>query len=362
MRSCAGDWVEVASKEEILATLDENGRLEGMPFMPEMLEYCGKRFRVQSRAHKGCDPINPIRMRAIPNGVMLEGIRCGGSAHAGCQAACAIYWKQSWLKPVASKDAPATAPVSVAPGKCTEQTVIDAAIAEKAASGKIRYSCQATEFPAFTGPLRTLNLSQFAEDIDSRNSKPSAFIGMAFYFLYDFLFKPERVETGEPARKFYDQVQKVLGGVPYPRRRGVREDTKDVDLPILDLQPGELVRVKPYEEIVATLDRRNMHRGLMFDAEMVPYCGGVFRVRSRVENFLDERTGYPRKMKTPAIILENVWCRGHFSNARITCPRAIYTWWREGWLERAPEAQGVSIDGALGAKTILKPILHEFPT
>jgi len=29
--------VEVRSKEEILVTLDANGRLEEMPFMPEML-------------------------------------------------------------------------------------------------------------------------------------------------------------------------------------------------------------------------------------------------------------------------------------------------------------------------------------
>jgi len=41
---CAGDWVEVKSKEEILASLDEKGTLEGMPFMPEMLEFYGQHF------------------------------------------------------------------------------------------------------------------------------------------------------------------------------------------------------------------------------------------------------------------------------------------------------------------------------
>ena len=52
----AGDWVQVRTKEEILATLDANGRLEELPFMPEMLPYCGKRMRVGKRAHKTCDP------------------------------------------------------------------------------------------------------------------------------------------------------------------------------------------------------------------------------------------------------------------------------------------------------------------
>jgi len=32
----ANDWVEVRSKQEILETLDKNGRLDGMPFMPQM--------------------------------------------------------------------------------------------------------------------------------------------------------------------------------------------------------------------------------------------------------------------------------------------------------------------------------------
>ena len=36
MKACAGDWVEVLSKEEILRTLDKNGRLDKLPF-----KYCG---------------------------------------------------------------------------------------------------------------------------------------------------------------------------------------------------------------------------------------------------------------------------------------------------------------------------------
>ena len=49
--------MEVRSADEILGTLDEHGRLDGLPFMPEMLEFCGRRVRVQSRAHKTCDTI-----------------------------------------------------------------------------------------------------------------------------------------------------------------------------------------------------------------------------------------------------------------------------------------------------------------
>ena len=77
----------------------------------------------------------------------------------------------------------------------------------------------------------------------------------------------------------------------------------------LDLQPGELVRVKSHNEILSTLDSNNKNRGLFFDAELVPYCGGTYCVRARVSNFIDEKTGKMSSLRTPAIILENVWCQ-----------------------------------------------------
>ena len=63
---------------------------------------------------------------------------------------------------------------------------------------------------------------------------------------------------------------------------------------------------------------------MSFDAELVPYCGKEFRVRGRVETFVDERTGYLRHMKTPAVILDGVYCRGRYSSQRMLCPREIY--------------------------------------
>src|SRR4051812_22220842 len=95
----AGDWVEVRSKEEILRTLDWQAELDGMPFMPEMLQFCGKRFMVSKRAHKTCDTVFPVRGRRLDGAVHLE-TRCDGSAHGGCQAGCLIFWKEGWLRPV----------------------------------------------------------------------------------------------------------------------------------------------------------------------------------------------------------------------------------------------------------------------
>jgi len=92
--------VEVLSEEEILRTLDAKGRLDALPFMPEMLQYCGKRFRVYKRADKTCDTIDNAGSRRMRGAVHLEDLRCDGAAHGGCQARCLIFWKEAWLRRV----------------------------------------------------------------------------------------------------------------------------------------------------------------------------------------------------------------------------------------------------------------------
>ena len=100
MKACAGDWVEVLSKEDILRTLDENGRLDGLPFMPQMFKYCGQRFRVYKRAYKFSDTLRGhYAGRRLQDGFHLN-LRCDGQAYGGCQAGCLIFWKGAWLKPV----------------------------------------------------------------------------------------------------------------------------------------------------------------------------------------------------------------------------------------------------------------------
>lgn len=348
-RSCAGDWVEVRSKEEILATLDAEGRLEGMPFMPEMLEFCGKRIRVRARAHKTCDTTNPVSQRAVPNGVHLENARCSGAAHGGCQAACMLYWKEAWLKPADAPDAP---PPPRGQG-CTEDALVAATQNGVNAAGKIRYRCQATDVPKFSTLMSRTNVSQYVEDLASRNTGLGEMIMTFVYFAYAAVSRIRERNYPSKWRAIYDRFQALWGGVPYPRRYGLLDDASNAPEVTLNLQPGELVRVRSYEDILKTLDGANKNRGMRFDGEMTPYCGGIYRVRSRVEQFLDEKTGVMRKMRTPAVILEGVWCNSRFSEFRLFCPRAIYAWWREAWLERAPADATESVREALGARAVL---------
>ena len=107
----------------------------------------------------------------------------------------------------------------------------------------------------------------------------------------------------------------------------------------LGLRPGELVRVKSRREIAATLDPNGRNRGLAFDWEMLPHCGRTYRVQDRVERFIDENTGTMVELKNECLLLEGVVCSGDLSAGRWFCPRAIYPFWREDWLERADGAR-----------------------
>jgi hypothetical protein len=92
--------------------------------------------------------------------------------------------------------------------------------------------------------------------------------------------------------------------------------------------------VRSYEEILATLDGDNKNRGLYFDAEEVPYCGGTYRVRSRVSRIINEKTGRMLELRGANVILEDVYCQARYSYCRMLCPRSIFPFWREAWLER----------------------------
>jgi hypothetical protein len=92
--------------------------------------------------------------------------------------------------------------------------------------------------------------------------------------------------------------------------------------------------VKSLEEILAACDTDLKNRGMKFDAEMVPYCGKAYRVLKCVTKVVNEKTGEIQELKTPAVILESVICQARYSECRLFCPRSLYHFWREIWLER----------------------------
>jgi hypothetical protein len=335
-----GDWVEVRSKEEILKTLDNKGQLDGMPFMPEMFQYCGQRFPVHKRAHKTCDYTTsyPYRTRRLQETVHLE-TRCDGTAHGGCQAGCLLYWKYAWLKPV---DGPVgqgrrmihSEIVTVESSSESGESRVWAHTQVSEPNGEVpTYICQATQTPHATTPLAWWDVRQYLEDYRSGNVRLERLFSGLVYSAYYHLSQAG-IGVGPAMRWFYDRFHRLWGGTLFPRKQGLIPEGKPTPAVTLNLQPGELVRVKSHEEILKTVDAGNRNRGMFWDAELVPYCGGTYRVLKQVTRLIDEKTATMIEMKTPCIILDTVVCQARYSSCRMLCPKSMYPYWREIWLER----------------------------
>jgi hypothetical protein len=319
------------------------GRLDELPFMPEMLEYCGMVMRVGKRAHKTCDPALGIGGRRMASTVHLENNRCNGSAHDGCEAGCLIFWKEAWLKrldsePATNNRAPLESGEPPERVQCTEDTLrsgvrIPAAPGESAPT----YVCQNTQIQHATQPLEWWDVRQYVEDYTSGNVRISQLAAAFLYFLWRTVAEAG-VGVGSPMRWIYDKFQRAIGGTPYPLRPFGVPKGEPTPRAQLDLRPGELVCVRSHGEILKTLDFNYRNRGLYFDVEMVPFTERKYQVERRLKQIIDERTGKMVRFKTDAIVLKNVVCEARYSICRRFCPRAIYPYWREIWLERVPES------------------------
>lgn len=334
-RFSAGDLVQVRPIGEILRTLDSRGTCEGVPFMPEMLAYCGQFFRVAKRAHKTCDFAQGTGLRALQRTVHLASVRCSGCHHGGCEARCLIFWKDAWLRLPAEPSAAETG------DGCSVGQLIASAYAPGTGPGQdpVTYSCQATRLPEFTRSLSAWDLRVYLEDYASGNvSSLGDFLSRAAYRAYDNLVNLG-FGLGRPLRAIYNMTLRLAGSrTLYPAMPGRVARGATTPSAQLDLRPGEYVRVKDHAAILATLDASNRNRGLSFSAEMTPFCGRLLRVLARVERIVDERTGRLLQMRHPCVILEGATCGARYNRHLIFCPRDTYAYWREIWLERVAPA------------------------
>lgn len=317
-----GELVEVRSREEILRTLDERGTLDSLPFMPEMLRFCGRRFRVYRRADKACDTVDWGVLRRMESAVHLERVRCDGGAHGGCEAGCLMYWKEAWLKRVPPRDADGSTRSAASRDEPNPPPTI---LLEAARSGDATdpvYSCQATELVrATSSPLPWWKPGQYIREIRSGNST----VGRVVRGLVIGLFN--KIQLG--SARVLPRFALIQGGNAYPFLRGSANGP--VESTSLNLQPGDWVEVKSKAEILATLDERDATNGLRFDREMLHYCGRRGQVLRRVSKIINEKNGKMLRIRSDCIIIDGFICTGDLHRF---CPRGIYPYWRESWLKR----------------------------
>lgn len=294
-----GSWVRIKPLAAILATLDASGAVDGLPFMPEMAVFCGRTFRVRSRLGKTCVDAKPMEMREFAGRdvLLLDGVRCGGQAHGACERECLVFWRRFWLEPVAGPDAPGS-----------EKSVTPSALPDLPVTRPDgTYHCQST---ALRGATRLITR------------------GDRFSLLWWDWRQGNLSGTQAVVKAVAPNLRKVVRAVRGEWPRGALTKTPTE---ALNLQAGEIVRVKPFEEIKKTLDHQGRNRGLVFEPDMVPFCGRTFRVRRRVDRMISEPTGKMLPL-TATVTLEEIACTCPYTFGG--CPRTELQLWREIWLSR----------------------------
>jgi hypothetical protein len=315
-----GELVRVRSREEILASLDADGSLGGLPFMPEMLEFAGHEFPVHARADKTCDTVNMSgTSRQLEDTVHLTGLRCDGSSHGGCQAGCLLFWREEWLERPGEPAESPTRSTAVTESTLAEQT------SRTDEAGETVYRCQATELLNASRHLSGFDPRQYVKDIRYRNVRPVTMIKGLTVTTFNKL--------QSVARRLLPRRLWFKGGQFYPFYQGTGDGSRT---PAVDFAPGDLVEVRSQDEIMPTLSEENTNRGMWFDFEMLPYCGTQARVDRNVNRIINESTGKMIKLGD-CLVLDGVVCTGRY---RRFCQRNITPYWRSAWLKKVDEPGG----------------------
>jgi hypothetical protein len=297
-----GDLVEVRSPQDILHTLDADGALDHLPFMPEMIEFCGRRFVVARRVVKTCYYASTSSMLTFPTDdvVTLDGVRCSGDAHGGCQKACMIFWRDAWLRRVED----GSAALDIDPGSRAQ---LGARL--KTSTSRMTYFCQASELLKAARPLsRWERIGKCVSEVRAGNCSTFEMIRRLGFWL---LWRGRRIVRGAYAAG--------------------RHAATPVEC--LNLRPGESVEIKPIAFISDTLDERGKNRGLWFSPDMGRSCGARRQVKARLDKIIVDGTGEMRRLKN-TVALEGSFC-GCTEIAFGGCSRNELAYWREIWLRRA---------------------------
>jgi hypothetical protein len=275
-----------------------------MPFMPEMVPLCGKTFRVHRRAERTC--VENVGIRSVKDAVFLEWPRCDGSAHGGCQRGCLFFWKNAWLKPAAN-DASKTTEDGLP--QSAQSAAVDGLDASRLPTTKgDDFCCQSTELAGATVDLPPGKLRHLLHDLR---------IGELSLGRFAFILR--RVLT--------NRAWRLLRGHAFYDVTGEQTKTLSTEL---NLQAGELVEIKSFAEVKATLDAQGRNRGLSFEPEMALHCGRRYRVGAPLHTIIVEASGKTVHLNN-TVILEGLVCQGICA---MNCPRANYFYWREIWLKR----------------------------
>jgi hypothetical protein len=294
-----GKFVRIKNEKEIFDSLDNNSSFEKLPFMPEMLEFCGSIFQIQSVVNKTCYEHNGLQFGEFPqnNVVTLKNVRCNGAHHADCQRGCLIFWKTEWLELVEDN------------ADCIKISTEEYKTNLKIKSSPYIYFCQMTESKNFLMPInKNRKVVSALKDFVVKN--------VSLFGLFRNVLLP-----------VYLKLKGSFFFILYKQPEKVSDQS-------LNLKSSDIIKVKTLREIIKTLDSKGKNRGLSFNENMMKYCGKKFSVKDRIEKIILGSSGEIMDLKNTVLLKEvEPECYHVFGN----CPKRELTYWREIWLEKVTE-------------------------
>jgi hypothetical protein len=106
-----------------------------------------------------------------------------------------------------------------------------------------------------------------------------------------------------------------------------------------DLIVGDMVEIRPWAEIRATLDDRGCREALPFMPEMVRMCGQRARVFRSMHRLFDYRKTRRMRQMDGAVLLVGVVCDG---SSHGNCEAACHSVWKAAWLRRIEPGAGAT--------------------
>ena len=180
--------------------------------------------------------------------------------------ACRIYWKHAWLRPIEEGDAG----IEAAAGDSEKlRARLKVKVGRASVFLPIDRAFQVDRsFPTRGWPRARIALTEI------RNGDIGILQALQMFALY-----------------VWQKILRKLDCDSWLRGPHQRTPTQS-----LNLQPGELVRVKSRAQIVQTLDHKMSNRGMRLCYEMMRCCGREAEVRYRVDRLINERTGRMREI------------------------------------------------------------------
>ena len=197
--------------EELRAKSCRRWMLKGQSITSRSCRKCwtcvGRDSVVSKRVVKSCSSGSRSSMRGFRTDdvVLLEGVRCSGAEHDGCQKACMIFWREAWLRKAERRRAASRPSIWMRAQQLRERL--------HTKTGPTTYFCQASELLKATYALSKWDrILKCFSDIRAGNSSTIQMVRNIAIWLF---WRIRRVFLGEYAR---GRQEGHAGSEPRPAR------------------------------------------------------------------------------------------------------------------------------------------------